>query len=331
MFDILILFALIALGLIFLDEGSNLISDNATVVARRAGSSRFAIGILVVSTLASMPETLVSLLAMHAGSNDIAMANALVSIIVNISFIIGLSAIIMPLRTTREMITRDAVFLLTMTIVVSALLLDGNLSRLDGIVLLLLYIPYAINLWIAEKRMGKEEIHASLKDVFAELMLFGRIFNRGFKVRAGPIWLVVGIFMAVLGAEFLTRGSIEVSKSMGISEWLIGATIVAVGTSIPDIAAAYHATRKGMTDLALASGIGANITSILLTLGLMGLVYPLAFDVSHVLPTIIAMNVLTFTLFIFMALGRTLTRRQGAVLFSFYIAVSILNILVFSG
>ncbi len=325
MFDIFIFFVLVVVGLLILDEGSNLISDNATIVARRTGSSRFAIAILVVSTLTSMPETLVSLLAMHEGSTDIAMANALVSNIVQISFIIGLSAMIKPLKTTKEMITRDAVFLITVTMVASALLLDGNLSRLDGIVLLLLYIPYAINLWISERTMGEEEIHASLKEVYAELVLFGRIFNQGFKIRAGLIWLLIGIFLALVGAGFLTKGSIEISKSMGISEWLIGATIVAIGTSIPDIAAAYHATRKGMTDLALGAGIGANITSILLTLGVMGLAYPLEFDVAQMLPTIIAMNVLTFILFIFMALGRTLTRRQGAILFSFYIIVAILD------
>ncbi|MEM2934307.1 MAG: sodium:calcium antiporter [Methanocellales archaeon] len=323
---LLLLITLIISGLLILNEGSNLISDNATIVARRAGSSRFAISILLVSTLASMPETLVSLFALQENSIDIAMANALVSIIVNISFIIGLSALIMPLRTTKVMVARDAVFLLTMTIIASALLLDGILSRLDGFVLLLLYLPYSINLWIAEKTMGKEETYTSLKDAFAELVLFGRIFNRGFKIRTGLMWLLAGIFLAVIGAEFLTRGSIEISRSMDISEWLIGATIVAVGTSLPDIAAAYHATRKGMTDVALGAGIGANITSILLTLGLMGLVYPLAFDIDEVLPTIIAMNVLTFTLFIFLAIGKTLTRREGIILFSFYIGIAILNI-----
>ncbi len=329
MFDIILLLVLILAGLFILSEGSNLISDNATVVARQTGSSRFAIAILVVSTLASLPETLVSLFALHDGSIDIAMANALVSIIVNISFIIGLSAMIFPLRTTKEIITRDAVFLLTITMVASALLLDGELSRLDGIALLLLYIPYSINLWLAEKKMGAEEIHTSLKEVFAELMLFGRIFNRGIKIRAGPMWLLAGILMAVIGAKIITQGSIEISKAMGISEWLIGATVVAVGTSVPDIAAAYHATRKGMTDLALGSGIGANITSILLTLGLMGLIYPITFNVDQVLPTIVAMNFITFTLFVFMATGKTLTRRQGAVLFSFYIVVAILDMLVF--
>ncbi len=137
---------------------------------------------------------------------------------------------------------------------------------------------------------------------------------------------MAGISLAVLGAELLTHGAIEISKSMGISEWLIGTMVVAVGTSIPDIAAAYHASRKGVTDLALGAGIGANITSILLTLGFMGMAYPLTFDIAKVLPTIIAMNVLTFTLFIFMAIGKTLTRR-GAFLFSFYIAIVILNIL----
>ncbi|MEM2924424.1 MAG: sodium:calcium antiporter [Methanocellales archaeon] len=323
---ILLLIILIISGLLILNEGSNLISDNATIVARRTGSSRFAISILLVSTLASMPETLVSLFALKENSIDIAMANTLVSIIVNISFIIGLSALIMPLRTTKVMITRDAVFLLTMTIIASALLLDGVLSRLDGFVLLLLFLPYSINLWITEKMLGKEEMYTSLKDVFTELVLFGRIFNRGLKIRSGLKWLLAGIFLAVVGSEFLTRGSIEISRTMDISEWLIGATIVAVGTSLPDIAAAYHATRRGMSDVALGAGIGANITSILLTLGLMGLIYPLTFDVDKVLPTIIAMNVLTFTLFIFLAIGKTLTRREGIIFFLFYIAITILNI-----
>jgi cation:H+ antiporter len=273
-----------------------------------------------------MPETLVSLFALRENSINIAMANALVSIIVNISFIIGLSALIMPLKARKQIAARDAVFLLTVTITASALLLDGNLSRSDGIVLLLLYLPYSINLWIAERNVEKEEIRTSLRDIFTELVLFGRIFNQGLKIRTGLIWLLAGIFLAVLGAEFLTFGSIEISRSMGINEWLIGATIVAIGTSIPDIAAAYHSTKKGMMDLALGLGIGANITTILLTLGLMGLIYPLTFDVAQMLPTFIAMNVLTFIIFIYMVLGKTLKKREGIVLFSFYIAIIILNI-----
>lgn len=326
MIYLLLLLILIIAGLLILNEGSNLISDNATVVARRARSSRFAISVLLVSTLASMPETLVSLFALRENSINIAMANALVSIIVNISFIIGLSALIMPLKARKQIAARDAVFLLTVTITASALLLDGNLSRSDGIVLLLLYLPYSINLWIAERNVEKEEIRTSLRDIFTELVLFGRIFNQGLKIRTGLIWLLAGIFLAVLGAEFLTFGSIEISRSMGINEWLIGATIVAIGTSIPDIAAAYHSTKKGMMDLALGLGIGANITTILLTLGLMGLIYPLTFDVAQMLPTFIAMNVLTFIIFIYMVLGKTLKKREGIVLFSFYIAIIILNI-----
>jgi cation:H+ antiporter len=326
MIYLLLLLILIIAGLLILNEGSNLISDNATVVARRARSSRFAISVLLVSTLASMPETLVSLFALRENSINIAMANALVSIIVNISFIIGLSALIMPLKARKQIAARDAVFLLTVTITASALLLDGNLSRSDGIVLLLLYLPYSINLWIAERNVEKEEIRTSLRDIFTELVLFGRIFNQGLKIRTGLIWLLAGIFLAVLGAEFLTFGSIEISRSMGINEWLIGATIVAIGTSIPDIAAAYHSTKKGVMDLALGLGIGANITTILLTLGLMGLIYPLTFDVAQMLPTFIAMNVLTFIIFIYMVLGKTLKKREGIVLFSFYIAIIILNI-----
>lgn len=314
----LIFVGLAAVGFLVLNQGAKFITDNAVAVSRNFGISRFVIGMLVVSTLAAMPEVLVSILALKEGADQIALGNGLASNVVTIAFVIGLTAIIVPLKVTREIIMRDAVFLMTVTIVASVLLLDGRLAFLEGIALMILFVPYTMNLLLVERSSDKKQLEETLEEVTIQLQLMGNIFGRRIEIRAGPHWLVFGILWTVMGAEFVVRSIMRMTDDFGLDPWLVGITIAALGTTLPDIAASYHAAKRGFGDLALGEGIGANIVTVLLTLGLMGIIKPMDFDISSVLPLIIVLNLSTVLVLVFMTKGMRISQLGGVVLMATY-------------
>jgi cation:H+ antiporter len=321
--------ALTAVGFVVLNQGAKFITDNAIAVSSYFGISRFVIGMLVVSTLAAMPEVLVSIIALSEGADQIALGNGLASNVVTIAFVIGLTAVIVPLKVTREMIMRDAVFLMTVTIVASVLLLDGRLDALEGVALMILFVPYTMNLLLIGRSSSKKEVEDTMEEVKIQLELMGHIFGRKIEVRAGAHWLVFGILWTVMGAEFVVRSIMGMTDDFGLDPWLVGITIAALGTTLPDIAASYHAARRGFGDLALGEGIGANIVTVLLTLGLMGIIRPLQFDVSNVLPLIVVLNLSTVLVLVFMTMKMRISQVGGIVLMSTYFGM-VLSVVMLS-
>ena len=319
---------LVAVGFILLNQGAKFITDNAVAVSRKLGISRFVIGMLIVSTLAAMPEVLVSIFALEEGVSPIALGNSLSSSVVTIAFVIGLTAIIVPLKVTREIIMRDAVFLMTFTIVASVLLLDGKLTFLEGIALMILFIPYTMNLLLAERVTDPKELEKSLEDATIQLELMGHLFGRKIEVRGGIQWLIFGVLWTVMGAELAVRSIINMTSDFDLDPWLVGITIVALGTTLPDIAASYHAAKRGFGDLALGEGIGANIVSLLLTLGLMGIIKPFSFSSETVLPILVVLNLSTFIMLVFMVKGMKITQLNGIVLMSTYFGMVLATIML---
>lgn len=309
---------LVAIGFVVLNQGAKFITDNAVAVSKGFGISRFVVGMLIVSTLAAMPEVLVSIIALEEGSTEIALANGLASNVVTIAFVIGLTAVIVPLKVTRDMIMRDAVFLMTVTIVASVLLLDGSLTLLEGIALMILFVPYTMNLLMIKRVSDPKELEQTLEDATIQLELMGHIFGRKIEIRAGPQWLVFGILWTVMGAELVVRSILGMTNDFGLDPWLVGITLVAMGTTLPDIAASYHAAKRGFGDLALGEGIGANIVTMLLTLGLMGILQPFDFGMSEVLPLILVMNLVTFLVLVFMIKNMRISQVGGIILVSIY-------------
>ena len=314
----LALLPIVAAGFVVLNQGAKFVTDNAVAVSRNFGVSRFVIGMLVVSTLAAMPEVIVSLFALQEGAKSIALGNSLGSSVVTIAFVVGLAAVIVPIKVTREIIMRDAVFLMTFTIVASVLLLDGNLTFLEGIALIILFVPYTMNLLLIERSTDPKELEESMEDATVQLELMGHLFGRKIEIRAGIQWLVFGIIWTVLGAELIVRGSMGIVNDFGLNPWLLSITIVAIGTTLPDIAAAYHAAKRGFGDLALGEGIGANIVGLLLTLGLMGIIRPFGFPISDVLPILAVLNLGTFLMLVFMVKGMRISQIGGLILVSTY-------------
>lgn len=288
------------------------------------------IGALLVSTLSAVPEVLVSGIALQEGNPQIALGNALASNVVTLAFVIGLSAILVPIASTREVVLRDAVFFATVTVVSAALLLDGTLSAFDGLALVALFVPYTVNLLIVQKKLPPAELDAAVADMKIELEMAGWLFGRKVEVRAGLHWLVFGVIWAVMGAQFIVIGAVQLSGASGVSQWILGITVVALGTSLPDIAAAYHATRKGFTDLALGEGLGACVVTALLTLGIMGILQPMTFSATLIIPVLTVAIATSFLLLAFMLGGWKVSRRAGVVLIGAYFAMVAVNLALFA-
>lgn len=316
-----------AIGFVLLNQGAKFLTDNATRIAGRIGRSRFVIGALFVSTLSAVPELLVSGIAAEEGSPDIALGNALASTVVTIAFVIGVSALVRPIKASREIVLRDAVFLAIVSLVAATLLLDGNLTQYEGVALIALFVPYILNLTISQRTGPPAEIEERVEDMRIGLEFTGWIFGRKVEVRAGLSWLIFGILWSVMGAQFLVRGAMGLSTVAGWSPWFVGITLVALGTSLPDIAAAFHATRRGYMDLVLGEGIGASVVTTLLTLGMIGIVSPAAHSVALLLPVVAAMVFTSFLLLALLLGGWRITSRAGAVLTASYFAMVAFNVL----
>lgn len=314
-----------------LNEGAKLVTDNAAFIARRSGRSKFVIGVLLVSTLGALPEVLVAVFALFQGSKDLAIGSALGSHILNASFMIGLPAVFLPLAIKRDILARDIVFLTVVTLVVAALMMDGDLTAIEGIVLILLFIPYAANLLAAGRMAPEAELQEMAAESEVELELMGRMFNRPVVIQAGLKWVFLGVGLLILGAHFVTEGAVALFHLFGISEFFLGITVVALGTSLPDIAAAVQAVRRGHPDLALAIGIGASIFTMLLTLGIMGVGFPTDFPLKGLWNTIIVMTAQILFLLLFSSTGREIHRWEGAILFAFYPLYVAIEYLVRSG
>src|SRR5205809_1735583 len=193
--------AAIAIGFVLLNQGAKFITDNATRISGRIGRSQFVVGALLVSTLSALPELLVSGIAAGEGSPDIALGNALASTVVTIAFVIGASAILRPIKTSREIVLRDAVFLAIVTVVASTLLLDGNLTQYEGVAIIALFVPYILNLAISQMTGPAEEAKQRVGDLTIGVDSPGWTFGRKVAGRVGSSWLTCGTRCSVLAAR----------------------------------------------------------------------------------------------------------------------------------
>ena len=323
---LLVYVAAVVIGFVVLNQGAKFLTDNVAKLSPRIGKSRFVLGALLVATLSAMPELVVSGVAVKEGSPDIALGNALASNVVTIAFVIGLSAIVRPIRASKEIVLRDAVFLAVVSVVAAALLLDGTFTPYKGVALMALFVPYTLNLLVSQRTSPPQELDERMESMRIEMEFTGWIFGRKVEVRAGLPWLIFGILWSVLGAEFLVQGAIGVSRAAGLSPWLLGITLVAMATSLPDIAAAYHATKQGYTDLVLGEGIGAAVVTTLLTLGMIGIVSPGPLNVANLVPVLVAMVLSSFLLLGLMLGNWRITSKSGAVLIASYFGMVLVNV-----
>lgn len=255
-----------AVGVALLVAGAEWLVRGAANLARACGVSALLIGLTVVAFGTSAPELAVSINAARQGTAGIAVGNVLGSNIANLLLVLGLSALLMPLAVNRQILRQEMPVLIVATALSAVFLLDGSMTRLEGGALFVLAVLYTVfQVWQA-RRAGApaqegDDTHGDDETAPAE-------DSRGRGVLMDCALIVVGLVGLVWGADWLVQAAVEVARQLGVSEFIIGLTIVAVGTSLPEIATSLVAVRKGEGDLAVGNVVGSNLFNLLVVLGL---------------------------------------------------------------
>lgn len=312
----LVTLAYLVFGLLFLVLSADWLVRGASRLAASFGISALVIGLTVVAYGTSAPELAVSVMSAYSGQADLAIGNVVGSNICNVLFILGISALITPLIVNQKLVRLDVPIMIGSSLVLFAMAYDGEISRLDGILLFSSCVAYTIFLVVQSRRETRTA--ALLPDELKEDLTEENISHWGVNVG----WVVLGCTGLVLGSKLLVTGAVSIAHHFGVSELMIGLTVVAVGTSLPEVATSVMAGIRGERDIAVGNIVGSNIFNILSVLGLSSIVAPdgvkvaasaLAFDI----PVMIAVALACFPIFF---AGYRISRPNGAILLSFYVA-----------
>ncbi len=319
---------LLLFGAYLIVKGSDWITDAAVPLARTLNTTNVAVGLVLISVLLSLPELLIALMSIAENHTDIGIGASMGSVIVNLGFIVGIAAMIKPLKIPRHVITRDAVFMLVITIVVALIAISNfSLTSKDGMVLLLLFIPYLVNVYEQEKTLAHKERKRESDMIAKTLFFIGKTGGPEIVFKDIKLIFLGGAVMLVIGAQLFTDSLISIAQIVQIPELLIGLTLGALGLSLPNLAAAIQAVRKNYAELAISETIGSNIFTLLITLGIIAIAHPFSLDPVSAIVTIPAM-VLVTALFFMLAMRGTITRAGGAALMAVYLITLLLEFLI---
>jgi cation:H+ antiporter len=306
----------ILLGMALLYYGGEFLVNNAVTLARSWGVSTMVVGLTVVAFGTSSPELAASLAAALQGSPEIAVGNVIGSNIFNILGILGLTSIIAVIKVRSKFIVREVPLLLAVTVLGLWLLSDGTLGRLEGLLFVVLLIAYIGFLFFASQK--DTVLEAEMTEAYTSGQTTWRTY----------LGLVVGLVFLGIGARVLVIGAVGIARGFGVSELVIGLTVVALGTSLPEIAASVIAALKKEPDIALGNVIGSNIFNILCILGITALVSPISVVWQEVQRDAWVMLGVTVLFVPFLMTGRRLSRLEGIVLVTLYVAYVVYILIV---
>lgn len=260
------LLAIIA-GLVLLVWSADRFVDGSAVTARHLGMPPLLIGMVVVGFGTSAPELVVSALAAVQGNPGIALGNAYGSNITNIGLILGLTVLLSPITVHSQVLRKELPILLGITALAAWQIQDNQLTRLDAIMLLLAFgALMALSVWQGMQK-GKDALGTEMADALQ---------IRSMPLRQAVFWMLAGLTLLVLSSRLLVWGAVEIALQLGVSDLIIGLTIVAIGTSLPELASSLVAVRKKEHDIALGNVIGSNFFNTLAVVGIAGSISPLA-------------------------------------------------------
>ncbi|ABV66456.1 calcium:sodium antiporter [Aliarcobacter butzleri RM4018] len=290
--------------------------EGAASTAKHLGMPSLLIGILIVGFGTSAPEMVVSAIAAMEGNSGLALGNAIGSNIVNIALILGITAIIAPIAVNSKIVKKEIPILLIIVLFLGYLLFDNTLTFVEGVVLLVgFFILVGWSIYAAIKGKG-DALESEIND---------ELLEHEMSLRAGVIWLIVGLILLIASSRLLVWGAVGVATEFGVSDLIIGLTIVALGTSLPELAASIVAARKGEHDIAIGNVVGSNMFNILAVIGIAVVIAPMNIISFEVLQRDwITMLLLTIAL-LFMAYGfknkeGEITRLEGFILVVCYVA-----------
>jgi cation:H+ antiporter len=284
----------IVVGLVLLVWSADRFVDGAVGVAQFLGMSTFLTGMIIVGFGTSAPEMVVSILSAMNDAPQLALGNAYGSNIANIALILGVTALIIPVVVKKQAMVRDIPILMAMTALTVVLLMDGNVSFVDGVVLLLAFVAVTTFNILAELHEKRKRKKAKLADNADENSPAEKV-----SIVKSLAWLFVGLALLIGSSRMLVWGAIYMAHSLGVSDLLIGLTIVAVGTSLPELASSIAAARRGENDLAVGNVIGSNVFNTLVVVGIAAVIAPIkAMDPEVMSRDVPIMSGLTLLLFL---------------------------------
>ena len=268
---ILIQILLLALGFTMLIKGADWFVDGASGIATKFGIPQLVIGLTIVAMGTSAPEAAVSISAAIGGSADITIGNIVGSNILNIFIILGISAVITTLAVASSTIKYETPFMILVTILLLVLGLDGTIGLIDGIILIAAFIAYLTYLFIMAKKNKEDQPEAKQMAIWKAILL-----------------TIIGLALIILGSNVTVDAATAIATAFGVSERFIGLTIVALGTSLPELFTSVSAARKHNADIAIGNIVGSNIFNILFVVGISSVIVPVPFASNFIFDTIVA-------------------------------------------
>lgn len=308
-------FILLFAGFLFLIKGASIFVDYSSKIAKQLGVSQLFIALTIVAMGTSIPETAVSLLAAINGNTDLSIGNIVGTNTLNILLILGITAVLTPLRVKQTTLCYETPIMLLTAIIFSLLGLgfslftknpvqNGSFSRVDGVIFMLLFLLYLLYLaWLARKsRNEKALVVIESKIPWLRLISF----------------LIIGLGLIIFGSNIVVKGASQIAQNFGVSERIIGLTIVAFATSLPELATSITAALKGHDDLAVGNIVGSNIYNMLFIGGLTALVSPIPYSSSFHVDSLICIAASLLLLILLMNKNRVLSRFAGSLMLLLY-------------
>ncbi len=320
----LISVVLVVVGIALLGFGADVLVRGAVTIAKAARIPAAVIGLTIVSMGTSLPELTVSVAAALKGSSDLGVGNAVGSNIFNIGIVLGLTALVAPMRVHSSAVRLEWPFMFIASFQLLLLARDGVIDRLEGaffVTGVALFTAYVV-------RLGRTELGAEETADLHQTVAAKSTSTAGQSIGIALLLLAAGIGLLVFGGNVLLKGAIDLATAAGMSERVIGLTIVAAGTGAPEVATSLVAARRGQGEIALGNVIGSNIFNILGILGVSALIAPLAVSDAMVQSDFIWMLGLSLLLFPLMRSGAVVSRAEGGVLvaaYGTYLTLLVLN------
>lgn len=294
---------LLAVGFVMLVKGADWFVDGASGIAARLGIPQLVIGLTIVAMGTSAPEAAVSITAALKDSADITIGNVVGSNILNVLVILGLAASLTTISVAKSTIFREIPFMIFTTVLLLVLGLDGTITLMDGVILWVAFMFYLAYLF----RMAKNG-EGEVEEINGDRPLW-----------KSAIWSVIGLVLIIAGSNVAVEAATTIARSLGLSERLIGLTIVALGTSLPELFTSVSAAKRGNADIAIGNIVGSNIFNILFVVGTSALVTPIPFAAAFRVDTMIAIG--TAVLLMVCCLHRSrLSRKSGFTLLASYLS-----------
>lgn len=308
-------FLILIIGFAFLIKGADAFVEGASSIAKKFNVPSMIIGLTIVAMGTSAPEAAVSVTSSLAGQNDMSVANVVGSNFFNVLVVLGVSSIIAKLPVQNETIKKDTPFLILISVLLLVFGVNLKLGRIEGLALLALFTYFLVNtIKSAKKSTENHSFETGETAVAIEIETSSEI-----SLPKTILVSIIGIIGIVIGGDMVVNSATSIATSFGMSANLVGLTIVAVGTSLPEFVTSIVAIKKGETEIAIGNVIGSNLFNILLVLGLAAVINPISMSILAFID-IVFMVLITLLLYIFMKKRNSLVKSQGIILVVLYIA-----------